>query len=104
MSTEGKLKTYSKEEIEERLKDIPGWRYEGNFLVRDYDTKNWKETVLLFNTIAGLAEAHWHHPDLEVSYKKVKVKLTTHEAGGITDRDFGLASEIERLASLLLRK
>ncbi|MFN3947305.1 MAG: 4a-hydroxytetrahydrobiopterin dehydratase, partial [Aquificaceae bacterium] len=83
---------------------LTGWYKEGNFIAREYSTKNWKESVLLFNTIAGLAEAHWHHPDVEVSFKKVKVKLTTHEAGGITEKDIRLAQEIEKLATLLLKR
>ncbi|MCS6957330.1 MAG: 4a-hydroxytetrahydrobiopterin dehydratase [Aquificaceae bacterium] len=104
MSSQGELRVYKKEEIEERLKDLPQWHYEGNQLVREYATKGWKETVFLFNAIASLAEALWHHPDVEVGYKKLKVKLTTHEANGITDRDFKLAEEIEKIASLLLKR
>ncbi|MCS6875309.1 MAG: 4a-hydroxytetrahydrobiopterin dehydratase [Aquificaceae bacterium] len=104
MSGEGKLKTYSEEEIKDRLTSLPEWRYENGFLIREYSTKNWRETIFLVNTIASLAEAHWHHPDMEVGYKKLKIKLTTHEAGGITDRDFKLASEIEKTVRSLLQK
>ncbi len=94
----------SEEEIEERLRGIPQWRREGNSIVREFQTGNWKRTVFLFNTIAGLAEAHWHHPDVEAGFKSLKVKLTTHEAGGLTERDFRLAKEIEEVASKVLSK
>ncbi len=104
MSGEGKLRVYSGQEIEEKLKELPLWRYENLHIVREFETKNWKETVFLFNAIASLAEAHWHHPDVEVSFRKLRVKLTTHEAKGITDRDFNLASEIEKISSLLLKR
>lgn len=104
MSEQGKLKVYSEGEIEEKLKELPQWYYQNNQIVREYATKNWKETVMLFNLIAGLSEAYWHHPDIEVSYKRLKVKLTTHEFKGITDRDFELAKQVEKLASLLLER
>ncbi|MEJ5338667.1 MAG: 4a-hydroxytetrahydrobiopterin dehydratase [Aquificaceae bacterium] len=104
MSGKGELKVYSAQEIESKLKGLPGWAFEEGFIVREYSTKNWKETVFLFNAIASLAEAHWHHPDVEAGFKKIRVKLTTHEAGGITDRDFSLAEEIEKISSLLLKR
>ena len=57
----------------------------------------------MVNAIAALAEAMWHHPDLEVGFKRVKVKLTTHEAGGLTDRDFRLAEEIDSTVKEILK-
>ncbi len=104
MSGEGKLKVYSGQEVEEKLRELPLWRYERGYILRDFETKNWKETVFLFNAIASLAEAHWHHPDVEAGFKQLRVKLTTHEAKGITDRDFNLAKEIEKISSLLLKR
>ena len=104
MPGDGELRTYSRQEIEEGLKALPEWKHQDNYLIREYNTKNWKETVFLFNAIASLAEAHWHHPDVEVSFKKLKIRLTTHETGGITEKDFNLALEIEKLATLLLKR
>ncbi|MCX8164216.1 MAG: 4a-hydroxytetrahydrobiopterin dehydratase [Aquificaceae bacterium] len=104
MSGEGELKVYSKEDIEEGLRRLPGWSFDGKFIYKDYLTKNWKETIFLLNAIASLAEAHWHHPDMEVGYKTLKVKLTTHEAMGLTHKDFLLAEEIEKIVSLLLKR
>ncbi len=97
------MEKLSPEEIERRLQELEGWELEGNFIVKEFNTKNWKTTIFVVNTIAGLAEVHWHHPDLEVGFKRVKVKLTTHEAGGLTEKDFNLAKEIERAVEEVLK-
>ena len=97
------MRRLSPEEIERRLQELEGWELEGNFIVKEFNTKNWKTTIFVVNTIAGLAEVHWHHPDLEVGFKRVKVKLTTHEAGGLTEKDFNLAKEIERAVEEVLK-
>ncbi len=89
-------------DIERKLSELEGWSLEGDSIVREFQTKNWKTTIFVVNAIASLAEAHWHHPDLEVGFKRVKVKLTTHEAGGLTERDFRLAGEIEDIVARIL--
>jgi len=100
MSEEG-LKHYSPEEILQKIQDeIPQWKYEDGYICREINTKNWKETVMLFNAIAYLAESLWHHPDVELGFKRLKIKLMTHDAKAITDKDFNLAKFIERLISL----
>ncbi|SNZ12084.1 4a-hydroxytetrahydrobiopterin dehydratase [Hydrogenobacter hydrogenophilus] len=99
MSEERELKTYTPAQILSKLsQELPLWQYQEGYIVREFHTKNWKETIFLANAIAYLAEVYWHHPDLELSFKKLKVKLKTHEADGITDRDFNLAKEIERIS------
>jgi len=88
--------TYSEQEIELKLKnELPGWYFENGWIRRKYKTSGWKATLIVVNTIGHLAEAAWHHPDLAVSYAFVIVKLCTHEAKGITDKDFELAAKIE---------
>jgi len=88
--------TYSEQEIELKLKNqLPGWYFENGWIRRKYKTSGWKATLMVVNTIGHLAEAAWHHPDLAVSYAFVIVKLCTHEAKGITDKDFELAAKIE---------
>ncbi|MGC8852118.1 MAG: 4a-hydroxytetrahydrobiopterin dehydratase [Hydrogenobacter sp.] len=99
MPEEKELKTYTPVEVISKLsQELPNWQYQEGYIVREFQTENWKETVFLANAIAYLAEVYWHHPNLELSFKKLKVKLKTHEVDGITDRDFNLAKEIERLA------
>ena len=87
---------YSEEEIALRLaEDLPHWYYENGWIRRKYRTSGWKATLMVVNTIGHLAEAAWHHPDLTVSYAFVIVKLVTHSAKGVTDKDFMLAKKIE---------
>lgn len=90
--------TYSDTEIVERLQQIlPRWRFEDGWIRRKYKTNSWKGTLMVINTVGHLAEAAWHHPDLTASYAWVEVRLKTHSAKGITDKDFELARKIEEV-------
>jgi 4a-hydroxytetrahydrobiopterin dehydratase len=95
MST--KESKYDDAQIAEQLKELPGWYYENGWIRRQYQTDGWPTTLMLVNAIGFLAEAAYHHPDLAVTWAKVWVKLQTHTAGGITDKDLELARQIERL-------
>ena len=89
---------YSPQDIEARLKDeLPAWYFEDGWIRRKFKTEGWKGTLMVVNTVGHLAEAAWHHPDLTVSYAFVIVKLQSHDAKGITDRDFELARKIEEV-------
>jgi 4a-hydroxytetrahydrobiopterin dehydratase len=89
---------YSESEITERLaKELPHWRYENGWIRRRYKTHSWKGTLMVINAVGHLAEAAWHHPDLAASYAWVEIKLMTHTAKGITDKDFELARKIEEM-------
>ncbi len=93
------LKAYSEDEVREKLAaELPGWYLEGRWIRRQYKTDGWQATMMLVNTIGYLAEAAYHHPDLEVTWAKVWVKLMTHSNNGITDKDFELAKQIEAVA------
>lgn len=90
--------TYTGEEIDARLTaELPKWTFEDGWIRRKYKTSGWKSTLMVVNTVGHLAEAAWHHPDLNVSYAFVTVKLQTHSAKGITDKDFALARKIEEV-------
>ena len=87
----------SDEIIRARLaKELPTWSLVNGALERHFPTHGWKSTLMVVNTIGHLAEAAWHHPDLHASWPAVKVRLNPHDAGGITDKDFALASQIEK--------
>ncbi|HEY8070858.1 MAG TPA: 4a-hydroxytetrahydrobiopterin dehydratase [Methylocystis sp.] len=89
---------YSENEIAERLAgDLPHWRYENGWIRRRFKTHSWKGTLMVINAVGHLAEAAWHHPDIAASYAWVEVKLMTHTAKGITDKDFELARKIEEV-------
>ena len=93
-----KLRTYSDTEIEEKIKELPGWYLEDGWICRVYKTDGWPTTLMLVNAIGFIAEAAYHHPDLSVTYARVTVKLMTHSAGGISDKDFLVARRIEESA------
>ena len=91
-------KVFNEEEINEQLSGILiHWYYERGWIRRKYKTSGWKSTLMVVNTIGHIAEAAWHHPDLSISYAFVIVKLQNHAAKGITEKDFLLAQEIERV-------
>ena len=98
MAEKTKEKTYDEAQIAERLRDLPGWFYEDKWIRRVYKTDGWPTTLMLVNAIGFLAEAAYHHPDLAVTWGRITVKLSTHSAGGITDKDFELARKIEDVA------
>lgn len=90
--------TYTAEEIAARLAaELPQWTFEDGWIRRKYKTSGWKATLMVVNTVGHLAEAAWHHPDLSVSYAFVTVKLATHSAKGITEKDFALAKKIDEV-------
>ena len=91
---------YAAEEVEARLKaELPAWYLEDGWIRRKYKTHSWKGTLMAVNAVGHLAEAAWHHPDIALSYAWFEVKLTTHDAKGITDKDFELARKIEEVIS-----
>lgn len=89
--------THDEAAIQARLVDtLAHWSLVDGRLWRKYTTGSWRVTLMLVNAIGHLAEAAWHHPELEVSYGSVVVRLHTHDAGGITDKDVELAEALER--------
>ncbi len=89
---------YTEAEVEVRLTaELPHWVYEKGWIRRKIKTSGWKASLMVVNTVGHLAEKAWHHPDLNVSYAFVIVKLVTHSAKGITEKDFALAKKIEEV-------
>ncbi len=85
-------------ELEASLAELPDWAVDGDELVKTYVTKNFAQAALFFNAIGLFAEAMDHHPDVLVhGYKRVTVRLTTHDRGGITAFDTQLAAQIDAL-------
>jgi len=98
MAERAKEHAYSESEVEEHLKrELPHWRLERGWIRRTYRTNGWKGTLMVINAVGHLAEAAWHHPDITASYAWVEVRLSTHTAKGITDKDFQLAKKIEEV-------
>ena len=87
-----------------RLSQIPGWSLlpDGKAIHRDLKMKDFLSAVSLIDRIAELAEADDHHPDLHLTgYRNLSIELSTHSAGGLTDKDFALAAKIEKLPKAL---
>ena len=85
-------------DIAERLGEGP-WRREGDEIVRDLELADFAAAIALVNRVAGVAEEANHHPDILVhGWNKVRLSLTNHSAGGLTDADFQLAGRIDELA------
>src|SRR5207237_5726182 len=97
MTQERKERTYSDEEVAAKIEKsgLKDWYLEEGWLRRKYNTDGWPTTLMLVNAIGFLCEAAYHHADLTVTWGKLWVKLQTHSAGGITDKDFELARKIE---------
>lgn len=85
----------SKGDIRARLKDVDGWVLDGGELVKKVKLKDFAASMALVNKIAERAEVADHHPDITIKYNKVKLTLSTHSEGGVTEKDFALAAEID---------
>ena len=89
------MATLSDAEIAAALERLSGWGREGEEIVKTYDRGSFPAAVAFVVRIGFLAEQADHHPDLDVRWKRVRVALTTHDSGGITQRDVDLASAID---------
>src|SRR5262249_43166817 len=90
-------KVYNSEEVLAKIQEtgLAEWYLEDGWLRRKYNTDGWPTTLMLTNAIGYVCETAWRRADLAISWGKLWVKLKTHSAGGITDKDFALARKIE---------
>ena len=88
----------SDEEIDDRLSGLEGWERDGDGIRRTFELGDFKGSVDFVNRLTPEAEEMNHHPDLEISWSKVTVSVTTHSEGGLTGNDFELAGRIDGLA------
>ncbi|OUL36451.1 4a-hydroxytetrahydrobiopterin dehydratase [Nostoc sp. T09] len=84
-------------EIQQRVSVLSGWTVEGSTLKTTRTFKDFIQAVEFVNKLVKPAESAGHHPDIEISYNKVKIQLTTHDAGGLTQKDFDLAAVISQI-------
>jgi 4a-hydroxytetrahydrobiopterin dehydratase len=85
------------EEAARRAAALDGWTVEGGALTCERTFADFAAAVAFVNRVAALAEAQGHHPDIDIRYRRVRLALTTHDAGGLTGRDFDLAARIDAL-------
>jgi 4a-hydroxytetrahydrobiopterin dehydratase len=83
--------------IDHALTDLPAWRRDGDALVRALRFPDFPAAIAFLDRVVAPAEAANHHPDLAVSYTRVEIRLSSHDAGGITQRDLDLASQLDAI-------
>ena len=86
-------------EVRARLASLPLWRLEGDRLRREFAFADFSAAFAFMTRVALLAEQHDHHPEWSNAWNKVVIELTSHDARGLTRRDFDLAAAIDRVAS-----
>jgi 4a-hydroxytetrahydrobiopterin dehydratase len=86
----------SNSKIEARLKVLDGWRREDDFITKTFEFKTFMAGVKFVNDVAAIAEKLEHHPDINIRWTTITMKIQSHDEGGITARDFRLATEIEK--------
>jgi 4a-hydroxytetrahydrobiopterin dehydratase len=82
-------------QIQEQIKGIGGWQLEGDAIRKQFVFESFMPAIGFVNRVAEMAEAADHHPDIVINYRKVTLVLSTHSAGGLTQKDFALARKIE---------
>ncbi len=91
------MKKLTAAEIDAASKKIEAWKRDGQEIHRRFEFKNFPEAIEFVNKIATIAENANHHPDIDIRWNKVTLSLTTHDAGGLTEKDFELAAKFDRL-------
>jgi 4a-hydroxytetrahydrobiopterin dehydratase len=92
------MSVLSQAEIATRLAALPDWRVENGELARVFQFKDFRAAMGFVNQVADLAEEAGHHPDIDIRYNRVRLGLVTHDAGGLTAKDFDVAARAGRLA------
>ena len=91
------MKKLKAPQIKSALATVPQWKRTGSVIARTFQFKDFVAAVKFVNRIAKLAEKAWHHPDIDIRWNKVTLALTTHSEGGLTKKDFDLASKFDQL-------
>ncbi len=86
------------DDLKNRLKKVPEWELEKKHIERTFEFDDFTEAVDFVTAVAEVAEDEEHHPDIDIRYNKVRLILSTHSKGGLTDLDFSLAERIDTLA------
>jgi 4a-hydroxytetrahydrobiopterin dehydratase len=84
------------DQIAERMKSVPGWALKQNQLEKAYTFDDFKGSMAFVNRVAAIADDMDHHPDILILYNRVTLSLTSHDSGGLTERDFSLAGRIDQ--------
>jgi 4a-hydroxytetrahydrobiopterin dehydratase len=94
------VKKLDPHEAGDRLKALKGWAIEDGKLARRYEFKDYHQTMAFVNALAWISHRADHHPDLEVGYNKVRVEYSTHDVGGLSEKDFACAAKCDALLDM----
>ena len=92
------MKKLTAVQIKSALGKIPGWKRKAEVISRTFQFKDFPAAMKFTDAVAQLAEEAWHHPDIDIRWNKVTLALTTHDAGGLTKKDFALAKKFDDLS------
>jgi 4a-hydroxytetrahydrobiopterin dehydratase len=87
----------SKNDVQSRLSALSGWTLKGDEIEKEFQFADFAGSMAFVNKVAGAAEAMDHHPDISIKYNRVGLTLSTHSEGGLTEKDFALAGQIDAL-------
>ena len=85
-------------EVTAALERLPGWERDGDVIAKTYELATFPKAIDFVVAVGEQAEAADHHPDIDIRWRRVRLALTTHDAGGLTEKDVALAGEAERLS------
>jgi len=91
------MKKLAPTEIDAALASVPAWTKKGETITRTYQFKDFPAAIQFVVAVADAAEKAWHHPDIDIRWNKVTLVLSTHDAGGLTEKDFALAKQFDQL-------
>ncbi len=91
------MSVLSTEKVNEELKSLAGWKFENNEITRQFEFPGFPAAIRFVNSVAEKAESAGHHPDIDIRYDKVRLALTSHDSGGITERDIKMARALNTL-------
>jgi 4a-hydroxytetrahydrobiopterin dehydratase len=92
------MPVFTAEEAQKQVASLPEWRIEAGELIRTFAFKDFVAALEFVNRVGQAAEAAGHHPDIDIRYNKVRLALVSHDAGGLTEKDFDLAGKANALA------
>ncbi len=99
VACEGGIPPLGKEGAEMYLPQVPEWKPNADFsaIVREFGFADFREAMVFIGSVADLAESEGHHPDIHIFYNRVKLELSTHAIGGLSENDFILAAKIDKI-------
>lgn len=99
VACEGGIPPLNKKEAAALLQQTPGWHMsdDGKTISRDFRFKDFVAAMKFINDVAALSESEGHHPDIHISYNKVRLDLSTHAIGGLSENDFIVAAKVDQM-------